>query len=93
MTKPSCCKAKTTHTTMTSYDKRVCNTYTFRKKEQDKLTAQQKKIRNTCSKAAHTGSASTEDIITQHPYILTQKTCYRTPQVAKGTPQTLQTFK
>lgn len=23
MTKPSCCKAKTTHTTMTSYDKRV----------------------------------------------------------------------
>lgn len=43
MTKPSCCKAKTTHTTMTSYDKRVCNTYTFRKIEQDKLTAQQKK--------------------------------------------------
>lgn len=70
-----------------------CNTYTFRKIEQDKLTAQQKKIRNICSKAAHTGSASTEDIITQHPYILTQKTCYRTPQVAKGTPQTLQTFK
>lgn len=70
---------------MTSYDEKVRNTYTFRKTAR-KAHCTTEKIRNTCSKAAHTGSASIEDIITQHPYILTQKACYRTPQVAKGTP-------
>lgn len=86
--KASFWKAQTTHTTMTSYDKRVCNIHAF-KKIPNKLTHNTEKIRNTYSKAAHTGSASTWDItIVQCPNMLTQKWKLSTePHMTKSAPE------
>lgn len=88
MTKQACAKRKQ-HTQPWLPTTKECATFTHSKMNQTSSPHNTEKIRNTCSNAAHTGSASTWDItILQCPNMLTPKWKLPTePHVVKSNPE------